>query len=99
MPSAPTSLQISLSRRSPYLPSNNHHSRISGLMLANHTSITSLFQRTLDQFDRLWKRQAFLEPYKKQSMFENGLGEFEDAREIVRGLVHEYKKLEPTTAV
>lgn len=95
MPSAPTSLQISLSRRSPYLPSNNHQSRISGLMLANHTSITSLFQRTLDQFDRLWKRQAFLDPYKKQSMFENGLAEFEDSRDIVRGLVHEYKKLEP----
>lgn len=99
MPSAPTSLQISLSRRSPYLPSNNHHSRISGLMLANHTSITSLFQRTLDQFDRLWKRQAFLEPYKKQSMFENGLGEFEDAREIVRDVVHEYKKLEPASPI
>lgn len=96
VPSAPTSLQISLSRRSPYLTSP---SRISGLMLANHTSITSLFQRTLDQFERLWKRQAFLEPYKKQSMFENdGLqAEFEDAREIVKGLVHEYKRLEPSS--
>lgn len=94
VPSAPTSLQISLARRSPYLTSP---SRISGLMLANHTSITSLFQRTLDQFDRLWKRQAFLDPYKKQAMFENdGLAaEFEDSKEIVRGLVHEYKKLEP----
>ncbi|KAF5097508.1 hypothetical protein DV451_003796 [Geotrichum candidum] len=94
VPSAPTSLQISLARRSPYLTSP---SRISGLMLANHTSITSLFQRTLDQFDRLWKRQAFLDPYKKQAMFENdGLAaEFEDSKEIVRGLIHEYKKLEP----
>lgn len=99
MPSAPTSLQISLSKRSPYLPSNNHHSRISGLMLANHTSITSLFQRILDQFERLWKRHAFLEPYKKQAMFENGLEEFEDSRDIVRGLVHEYKKLEPVSSV
>lgn len=93
LPSAPTSLQISLSRRSPYLPVST--SRISGLMLANHTSITSLFQRTLDQFERLMRRQAFLDQYKKQPMFENGLDEFDDAREVLKSVVEEYKGLEP----
>lgn len=34
----------------------------------------------LDQFDRLRKRNAFLEQYKKEKMFENGLEEFDDAR-------------------
>jgi tubulin gamma len=34
----------------------------------------------LDQFDRLKKRNAFLEQYKKEKMFENGLEEFDDAR-------------------
>ena len=34
----------------------------------------------LDQFDRLKKRNAFLEQYKKERMFENGLEEFDDAR-------------------
>ena len=34
----------------------------------------------LDQFDRLRKRNAFLEQYKKEKMFESGLEEFDDAR-------------------
>jgi len=34
----------------------------------------------LDQFDRLKKRNAFLEQYKKERIFENGLEEFDDAR-------------------
>lgn len=91
--SVPASIQISLSKRSPYLKSGAA-SRISGLMLANHTSMASLFQRTLDQFERLLKRQAFLEQYKKQPMFENGLEEFEDAREHVKHLINSYKQLE-----
>lgn len=95
LPSAPTSLQISLARRSPYLPVSST-SRISGLMLANHTSITSLFQRIMDQYDRLMKRQAFLDQYKRQPMFEDGLEEFDDAREVVKSIVQEYKSLEPS---
>lgn len=42
--------------------------------------LTQLFKRMLDQFDRLRKRNAFLEQYKKERMFENGLEEFDDAR-------------------
>lgn len=33
-------------------------------MLANHTSIRHLFNRTLGQFDKLIKRKAFIENYK-----------------------------------
>ncbi len=36
----------------------------------------------LDQFDRLKKRNAFLEQYKKERIFENGLEEFDDARYV-----------------
>jgi len=36
----------------------------------------------LDQFDRLRRRNAFLEQYKKEKMFENGLEEFDDARYV-----------------
>jgi tubulin gamma len=64
-------------------------------MLANHTSITSLLQRTLDQFERLIRRQAFLDQYKKQPMFEENLEEFDDAREVLKSVVQEYKSLEP----
>jgi tubulin gamma len=34
----------------------------------------------LAQYDRLRKKSAFLEQYKKESMFANGLEEFDDAR-------------------
>lgn len=77
IPWGPASIQVALTRRSPYMATNH---RVSGLMLANHTSIASLFKRMLDQFDRLRKRNAFVEQYKKERMFENGLEEFDDAR-------------------
>jgi len=36
----------------------------------------------LDQYDRLRKRNAFLEQYKKEKMFENGFEEFDDSRHV-----------------
>jgi hypothetical protein len=53
--------QVALSRKSPYVRSAH---RVSGLMLANHTSIRHLFNRTLSQFDKLFKRNAFVDNYK-----------------------------------
>jgi len=55
---------VALSRKSPYAPSAH---RVSGLMLANHTSIRHLFNRTLGQFDKLIKRKAFIENYKARA--------------------------------
>ena len=37
----------------------------------------------IDQFDRLRRRNAFMEQYKKEKMFENSLAEFDDARHVV----------------
>ncbi|TFY80433.1 hypothetical protein EWM64_g3580 [Hericium alpestre] len=88
IPWGPASIQVALTRRSPYMVTNH---RVSGLMLANHTSVASLFKRILDQFDRLRKRNAFLEQYKKEKMFENGLEEFDDARATAEELLKEYK--------
>lgn len=85
IPWGPASIQVALTRKSPYITTNH---RVSGLMLANHTSIASLFKRMLDQFDRLRKRNAFLEQYKKEKMFENGLQEFDDARYATLFICH-----------
>ena len=63
-------------------------------MLANHTSIGGLFGRTLKQYDRLRSRNAFLEQYRRENMFSDGLGEFDSARETVKGLQDEYKACE-----
>ncbi|KAJ7208166.1 tubulin gamma [Mycena haematopus] len=91
IPWGPASPQVALTRRSPYVTANH---RVSGLMLANHTSIASLFKQMLDQFDKLRKKNAFLEQYKKERMFENNLEEFDDARATCEELMKEYKACE-----
>jgi|Transcript_6002 tubulin gamma len=88
----PASIQVALSRKSPYVQTAH---RVSGLMLANHTSIRHLFLRTLSQYDKLMRRKAFLDNYEKFDMFSNGdLSEFDDAREILTELAEEYKACE-----
>lgn len=39
-----------------------------------------MFKRTVQQYDRFRSRNAFLDQYKKEPMFENGLEEFDSAR-------------------
>lgn len=48
--------QVALSRRSPYLSMGGP--KVSGLMMANHTGISSLFERILKQFDLLIKKKG-----------------------------------------
>ncbi|TPX23374.1 gamma-tubulin [Coccidioides immitis] len=91
IPWGPASIQVAIPKKSPYLP-NTH--RVSGLMLANHTSVATLFKRIVSQYDRLRKRNAFLEAYKKEAPFADGLGEFDEARAVVMDLVGEYEAAE-----
>lgn len=46
-------------------------------------TVSQLFKRMLDQFDKLKRRNAFLEQYKKERMFSDGLEEFDDARSVL----------------
>ncbi|XP_071042588.1 tubulin gamma-1 chain isoform X2 [Parasteatoda tepidariorum] len=87
IPWGPASIQVALSRKSPYIPTAH---RVSGLMLANHTSISSLFERTLKQYDKLRKREAFLDQFRKEAMFQDNLDELDDSRETVQQLINEY---------
>jgi len=91
IPWGPASIQVALSRKSPYI---DHHNKVSGLMLANHTSMAQLFGRTVSQYDKLRKRNAFLDQYRKEPMFEDGLEEFDSAREVVTDLIEEYRAAE-----
>ncbi|KZW04439.1 gamma tubulin [Exidia glandulosa HHB12029] len=91
IPWGPASPYVIPTRNSPYIQTSH---RVSGLMLANHTSIASLFHRMLDQYDRLRKRSAFLEQYKKEKIFADGLEEFDDSRATVDELLREYKACE-----
>ncbi|EHB18368.1 Tubulin gamma-2 chain [Heterocephalus glaber] len=87
IPWGPASIQVALSRKSPYLPSAH---RVSGLMMANHTSISSLFESSCQQYDKLWKRGAFLEQFRKEDIFKDSLDEMERSREVVQQLIDEY---------
>jgi tubulin gamma len=87
----PASIQVALSRKSPYVKTAH---RVSGLMMANNTSISVLFERTQKQFNKLYEKRAFLDNYKRQPMFEDGYEEFDDSFEVVQGLVDEYKAAE-----
>lgn len=50
-----------------------------------------LFDRALQQYDKLRKREAFLEQFRKEKMFEDNLDELDNSREVVEYLVKEYQ--------
>ncbi|KAF5842575.1 gamma tubulin [Dunaliella salina] len=96
----PASIQVALSKKSPYVPTSH---RVSGLMLANNTSIRHLFNKVLRDYEKLMgtkqERQAFLEPYKHYTPFKDAGGgldleEFADAKEVVQDLTTEYEACE-----
>ncbi|KAI9791683.1 MAG: gamma-tubulin [Piccolia ochrophora] len=91
IPWGPASIQVALTKKSPYIPMSH---RVSGLMLANHTSIATLFKRIMLQYERLRKRNAFLEQYKKEAPFADGLSEFDEAKSVVTDLIAEYEAAE-----
>lgn len=96
IPWGPASIQVALSRKSPYVDSPH---KVSGLMIANHTNIAQLFKVIVQQYDRLRKRKAFLDTYQKEPRFADNLEEFDDAREVVMRLIAEYRACEKSNYV
>lgn len=92
IPWGPAGIQVVLSKKSPYVETGY---KVSGLLLANHTSIRYTINRFATQFDRLFKVGAFVEGYRAEgTMFASNLDEFKDSREVVRSLVEEYQASE-----
>ena len=89
IPWGPASVQVALARKSPFVEAPH---KVSGLMLANNTSIRVLFKRAVDEFDKLRNRGAFLNQYRSQDGFE--LDEFDDAKDVVEALADEYASCE-----
>ncbi len=58
--------------------------RVSGLMLANHTSIRHLFNRCLRLYEGMAKRQSYLHNYKEYEMFQRTVDKPSDKGEKVR---------------
>lgn len=63
---APVNYQVALARSSPYIAKT---ASLNGLMLANHTSIRHWFSRSLEQYDKLIRRRAFLDQYEQFDLF------------------------------
>ncbi|KAI1140127.1 tubulin-domain-containing protein [Hypoxylon sp. FL0543] len=91
IPWGPASIQVALTKRSPYIPMSH---RVSGLMLANHTSIATLFKRIVRQYEGMRKRNAFIDSYKRTAPFSDGFHEFDEAKEVVMDLIAEYEAAE-----
>jgi tubulin gamma len=90
-----TAIQVTLSKQSPYVKSAH---RVSGLMLANHTSIRLLIEKCLRSFRKLFPK-FYVDHYKGFSLFNDTAGnlvldEFEDAADVVQDLCDEYKACE-----
>lgn len=66
-------------------------------MLANHTSVATLFKRIVVQYEKMRKRNVFLEGYKKEAPFADGMSEFDEARAVVGDLIAEYEEAETET--
>jgi len=45
----------------------------------------------MQQYDKLRKREAFLEQFRKEQMFEDNLDELDNSRNVVQELVDEYR--------
>lgn len=44
----------------------------------------------MSHYDKLRKREAFMEAFKKEPMFHDDLSEFDASREVLQQLVDEY---------
>lgn len=87
IPWAPANIKVALSKQSPFVKTAH---RVSGLMLANHTSISQLFDKTLSGYDKLRSKNAFLSEFQKEKIFASDFSEMDLSHDAVRELADEY---------
>ena len=91
IPWGPGSIQVALSKKSPYIETAY---KVSGLMIANHTSINLLMQKIVESFNILFKKKAYLDTFRKEDMFKDSLDEFDDSLQVTQKVINEYKACE-----
>lgn len=97
-PWSASALHVNIGRRSPYLPPlETRENNVSGLMLANTSAITTVFERSASAFDKLFYKGAFLNQFDSGKLFQNGLDEFVESREVVTRMMDEYASAEQDT--
>jgi len=95
-PWAPASIQVALAKRSPNI---ENVARVSGLMLANHTSMANVAGKIVHDFDKLRQKNAFIAPYTNSKYFRDNPLEFDESKESVTNLIHEYQEAEKATYI
>ena len=91
IPWGPSSIQVALSKKSPYVETAY---KVSGLMLANHTSIAQLMQGIVDAHNSMFKKKAYIDMFRKEDMFKDSLDEFNDSMDVVNKVIEEYNASE-----
>jgi tubulin gamma len=94
VPWGPSSIQVMITRRSPFVHTSN---RVTGFMLANHTSVATLLERMIKQFNKLRDRNAYLQEFRKEEIFRDDLGELDDSRAKVQEVIEEYRLAETSS--
>ncbi|EPR79722.1 Gamma tubulin, partial [Spraguea lophii 42_110] len=67
------------------------HNRVSALSLTNTTATANLIKKISEQYDKLKKRNAFIDMYKR---FNEDLSMFDESREVVQNVINEYENAE-----
>ena len=67
------------------------HMKMSSTFIANTTALKALFERMLEQFQKMFKRKAFLHFYTGEGMDEM---EFTEAQSNVNDMITEYQQYE-----
>ncbi|SCU93736.1 LAMI_0E15412g1_1 [Lachancea mirantina] len=88
-----TALHVNFGKKSIYNVSPNSDC-VSGMMLANTSSVTMLLQKACSGFDVLFKKGAFLHMYQNGRMFQNDWEEFLESRETIQFVIDEYTAAE-----
>jgi tubulin gamma len=81
-------LDVTSCNHSPYVDRNY---RVSGLLLANHTNIATMFERMIAQFDKLRKKKAFLDRFQ-EGILQDNIELMDASRDKVADLVATYKE-------
>uniref|UniRef100_A0AC35UAW6 Tubulin gamma chain n=1 Tax=Rhabditophanes sp. KR3021 TaxID=114890 RepID=A0AC35UAW6_9BILA len=87
-PYFPIPLEVAIAGRSPYVTTTH---KVSGLLMGNNTNICQLFEHTLQQFDKLYKNNAFINNFTKISDDFDIKYHLENAREKVHNLCDMYR--------
>lgn len=72
---------------------HRHLASLLALIPSLSLDCTKLFQQQFTFYDKLRTRNVYLDQYKKEAIFAEGLDEFDSAREVVASLVTEYKAM------